>query len=120
MTRVKGGFRGHRKHIKVLAAAKGFRGTRNRLFKRANQAVLRAGKHAFEGRKQRRRDFRRLWITRINGALTSYDLKYSRFISGLRAANISLDRKILSEMAVNDAKAFEEVVEKVKAVSKNK
>ena len=103
-------------HKKVLKLAKGFRGSRHRLFKRANEAVLRAGKHAFEGRKQRRRDIRRLWIARINGALTQYDIKYSRFIDGLKKANITLDRKTLAEMAVTDAKGFERVVQTVKSL----
>ncbi len=116
MPRVKGGPRGHRMHKKVLKLAKGFRGSRHRLFKRANEAVLRAGKHAFEGRKQRRRDIRRLWIARINGALTQYDIKYSRFIDGLKKANITLDRKTLAEMAVTDAKGFERVVQTVKSL----
>lgn len=115
MTRVKGGHRGHRKHVKVLTAAKGFRGTRSKLFKRANQAVLRAGQHAFEGRRQRRRELRTLWIVRINAGLTEHNIKYSRFIKALKDVNITLDRKTLAEMAVNDAKGFAKVVEMVKA-----
>ncbi len=114
MSRAKDGFSSHRKHRKVLTLAKGFRGTRNRLFKRANEAVLRSGKHQFEGRIQRKRDMRTLWITRINGALFNYGIKYSRFINGLKKANITLDRKMLSEMAVNDAKGFDSVVASVK------
>jgi large subunit ribosomal protein L20 len=113
MPRVKGGPRGHRKHKKILLAAKGYRMSRHRLFRRANEAVIRAGKHAFEGRKQRRRDLRRLWISRINAALTAYDIKYSRFIDALKKAQIELDRKTLAEMAVNDKKAFEALVKKV-------
>ncbi|EKD99638.1 MAG: hypothetical protein ACD_22C00219G0004 [uncultured bacterium] len=115
MTRVKGGPRGHRRHVKILALAKGYRMSRNRLFKRATEAVTVSGERAFRGRRQRRRDLRRLWIARINGALTQYDIKYSRFINGLQKANIELDRKTLAEMAVNDSKAFEKVVESVKA-----
>src|SRR3989338_2333808 len=102
MPRVKGGPRGHRIHKKILKVDKGFRGSRHRLFKRANEAVLRAGKHAFEGRKQRRRDLRRLWIARINGALSTYEVKYSRFVNMLKKSNVELDRKQLAEMAVND------------------
>ena len=125
MTRVKGGPRGHRAHKKIIDLAKGYRGTRNRLFKRANEAVIRATEHAFSGRKQRRRDLRRLWIARINGALTSLDgvansaskLKYSRFIKSLKDLNIDLNRKMLSEMAINDAKGFEIIVEKVKSLN---
>jgi large subunit ribosomal protein L20 len=113
MTRVKGGFRGHRMHKKVLKLTKGFRGSRNRLFKRANEASLRAGKHAFEGRKQRRRDLRVLWISRINAALTTHNIKYSRFIDMLKKANVGLDRKTLAEMAVNDSKSFEALVKSV-------
>mgnify|MGYP000850298150 CR=1 FL=1 len=114
MSRVKGGPRGHRKHKKVLKLAKGYRGTRSRLFKRAQEAVIRAGEHAFEGRKQKKRDMRRLWIARLNGALSQYNVKYSRFIAGLKKANITLNRKTLSEMAINEPKDFEKVVEAVK------
>ncbi len=114
MPRVKGGFRTRRIHKKVLKLAKGYRGTRNRLFKRANEAVVRAGEHAFEGRKQRKRDFRRLWIARINAALSKDKIMYSRFIAGLKKAKIDLNRKTLSEMAISDPKAFEGVVTTVK------
>jgi large subunit ribosomal protein L20 len=93
--------------------AKGYRGTRNRLFKRANQAVVKAGEHAFSGRKQRKRDFRRLWIARINAALSAHDMKYSKFIAALKKSNIELDRKILADMAVNNKEAFDLVVSKV-------
>ena len=115
MPRVKGGPRAHRKHRKIIKLAKGYRGSRNRLYKRATEAVTRAVEHSFAGRKQKRRDFRRLWITRINAALTGTDLNYSRFIKGLKAAKIDLNRKILSEMAINNPKAFEEIVNKVKS-----
>ncbi|GIW69646.1 MAG: 50S ribosomal protein L20 [Patescibacteria group bacterium] len=114
MPRVKGGTRTRAKHKKALKLAKGYRGTRNRLFKRAQEAVIRAGEHAFEGRKQRKRDMRRLWIARISGALTQYEMKYSRFISGLKKSGILLNRKTLSEMAIHDPKAFEKVVNTVK------
>lgn len=114
MPRVKGGSRGHRKHVKVLSMAKGYRMTRSRLYKRAAEAVVRAGEHAFAGRRQRRRDLRRLWITRINAALNPYGIKYSRFINALNKSNINLDRKTLAEMAVNDSEGFKKVVEKVK------
>lgn len=114
MPRVKGGPRARKKHKKVLKQAKGYRGTRSKLYKRANEAVLRAGEHAFAGRKKRRRDLRKLWITRINAALTPHDISYSRFIKALKTLNIKLDRKILAELAVNDPKAFEQVVAKAK------
>lgn len=115
MPRVKGGPRGHRKHVKILKLAKGFRGSRSKLYKRAAEAVVRAGEHAFEGRKQKKRDMRRLWIARINGALTPFNVKYSRFIAALKKAEINLDRKVLSEMAINDPKSFTDIVNKVKA-----
>ncbi len=114
MPRVKGGFRTSRKHKKILKLAKGYRGTRSKLIKRAHEAVLRAGEHAFEGRRNRRRDFRSLWIARINSALTKHEIMYSRFINGLKKAKIDLNRKMLSEIAINDPKAFDEIVDKVK------
>lgn len=116
MPRVKGGPRGHRLHKRIVKMASGYRGTRNRLFKRANEAVIRAGEHAFAGRKQRKRDMRRLWISRINSALSKYDVKYSRFVNGLKKQHIELNRKMLSELAISDPKAFELVVAKVKEV----
>jgi large subunit ribosomal protein L20 len=88
--------------------------TRSTLFKRAQEAVLRAGEHAFAGRRIRRRDMRTLWISRINSALSNYGLQYSRFISGLKKAKIELDRKSLSEMAIHNPNHFAEVVNKVK------
>jgi large subunit ribosomal protein L20 len=114
MTRVKGGPRARQRHKKVLKLAKGYRGTRSKTFKRANEPVLRAGEHAFAGRKQRRRDLRRLWIARLSGALTKYEINYSTFIKGLKDAKIELNRKMLSEMAIHDPKAFEKVVLEVK------
>lgn len=114
MPRVRGGVRTRRRHKKVLKLAKGYRGSRSKLFKRANEAVIRAGEHAFAGRRIRRRDMRRLWITRINGALKSHDMNYSTFINGLKKAKIELNRKTLSEMAINEPSAFEQVVAKVK------
>ncbi len=114
MPRVKGGPRARKKHKKIIKMAKGYRGTRSKLYKRANEAVLRSGEHAFAGRKKRRRDLRRLWIIRINAALNQYDISYNQFINSLKNLNIELDRKILSELAVNDPKAFEQVVTKAK------
>jgi large subunit ribosomal protein L20 len=113
MTRVKGGAARHRKHRNILTAAKGYRGTRNRLFKRAHEAVLRSGEHAFTGRKQRRRDMRRLWIARINAAVTQYNLNYSSFIKKLKDSNIDLNRKMLSQMAIEDKQGFEALVKKL-------
>ena len=114
MPRVKGGPRAHKAHKKVVNLAKGYTGTRSRNFRRAQEAVLKAGEHAFAGRRQRRRDLRRLWITRINGALTPFDVKYSVFIKGLKTAKIDLNRKILSEMAVENPEHFAQIVQTVK------
>ena len=114
MPRVKGGPRARKRHKKIVKLAKGYRGTRSKLYRRSHEAVLRAGEHAFHGRKKRKRDMRRLWISRINGALTAHDVKYSRFINGLKKANIGLNRKMLSEMAIHDPKGFSKVVEEVK------
>ncbi|MBQ6438260.1 50S ribosomal protein L20 [bacterium] len=110
--RVKTGYVRHRAHKKVLKANKGFRGANHRLFKRANEARLHAGQYAFVGRKLRKRDMRRLWIMRINAALTqiSSDLNYSRFIHALHQHHIELDRKVLADLAVNDMPAFQAVV----------
>lgn len=114
MARVKTGPVRHHKHKKVLGLAKGYRGTNRRLFKRAMEATLHAGQYAFVGRRLRKRDMRKLWIMRINAALSQLgdSLNYSRFINGLKKANIALDRKILSELAINDPKVFKAVVEK--------
>lgn len=114
MTRVKGGSRAHQRHKKILKQAKGYRGSRSKLFKRAREAVLRAGEHAFAGRRIRRRDTRKLWITRISGALTNTGINYSRFIQGLKKANISLNRKMLSEIAIADPNTFNTIVDTVK------
>jgi large subunit ribosomal protein L20 len=115
MARSKGsGVRTRRRHKKILKLAKGYRGTRSKLQKRAHEAVLRAGEHAFEGRKVRRRDMTKLWVARINGAVSKFDLNYSRFMNGLKKANIELNKKMLSELAINDPKAFSEIVDKVK------
>ena len=111
MTRVKGGFARHRKHVKIIKKAKGYYLTRSKNFKRANEAVVKAGEEAFAGRRIRRRDLRMMWISRINGALTEFGIPYSRFINKLKISKIELDRKTLAEMAVNDSKAFKTLVE---------
>lgn len=113
MTRVKGGAARHRKHRDVLTKAKGFRGTRHHNFKRANEALVKQGEYAFAGRRQRRRDMRRLWIVRLNAALTPYKITYSAFIKKLTDSKLTLDRKVLSQLAIEDSKAFDEVVKKV-------
>lgn len=112
--RIKGGPRGHRKKVKLLANARGFRGARSKLIKKANEAVVRAGEHAFAGRKIRRRDMRRLWIARLSGALASEKIMYSRFIAGLKKAGVELDRKSLSELAYTDMDGFKAVLDVVK------
>lgn len=114
MARAKDGFRTKRKHKKILKLAKGYRGSRSKLIKRANEAVLRAGEHSFEGRRNRRRDFRTLWISRINSALSKHNIMYSRFMNALKNSKIEINRKMLSEIAVNDPKAFDEIVDKAK------
>lgn len=114
MPRVKGGVRTRRIHNKVKKLAKGYRGARHRLFRKASEAVIRAGEHAFAGRRKRRRDLRRLWIVRLSSTLTNYDMNYSQFIKGLKNANIDMNRNVLSELAISDPKAFAQVVEKAK------
>jgi large subunit ribosomal protein L20 len=114
MPRVKGGPRAAKRHKKVLKLAKGYRGTRSKNYKRASEAVLRAGEHAFRGRRKRPGEMRKLWITRVNAALTKHNIMYSRFISALKKSNIDLNRKMLSEIAINDPKSFDEIVDKVK------
>lgn len=105
-----------RRHKKVLSLAKGFRGANRRLYKRAKEAVLHAGQYAFVGRKLRKRDFRQLWITRITAAVKTVDptYNYSRFISDLKVADVVLNRKMLSELAIADPTAFKAIVEKVR------
>ena len=114
MSRVKGGFVSHRKHKKVLKLAKGYRMSRRKLFKSAKQAVLHAGEYAFAGRKDKKNDFRTLWITRINAALKPFDIKYSHFIKKLHDKKISLDRKILAKLAVEQPQIFSKIVAEVK------
>lgn len=117
--RVKTGFVRHRKHHKLLSRTKGFRMTRSRLPKIAHEADLHAGQYAFVGRKKRKRDFRRLWITRIKAGLQIYDLPYSRFINLLKINKIVLDRKILASIALDDPDAFAQIVQKVKPSSRS-
>ncbi len=115
MARVKGGFRTRRRHKKVLKLARGYRGARSRRFRAANEAVLKALRNATVDRKRRKRDFRRLWIQRINAAARQHGLSYSRFINGLKKAGIELDRKVLADMAVRDAAGFKALVDEAKA-----
>lgn len=103
------------RHKKILEAAKGFRDARRKRYKVAKEAVLHAGQYAYIGRKLRKRDIRSLWITRLNAAAREQGLSYSRFISGLKKANIELDRKILSDIAIEDPATFGKIVEKAKS-----
>ena len=106
MSRVKGGPQTHRRHKKILKEAKGFEQGRRRLFKRANEAVTKARDNAYRGRRTRKRDFRSLWIQRINAAAREHGLSYSRFMHGLTTAGVDLDRKQLADIAVRDPEAF--------------
>jgi large subunit ribosomal protein L20 len=115
MPRVKRGVTARARHKKVLALAKGFRGRRKNVFRIAKEAVMKAGQYAYRDRRNKKREFRRLWIARINAATRSAGVSYSRFIAGLKKANIELDRKVLADMAVNDPAGFTSVVEKAKA-----
>jgi len=115
MPRVKGGPKGTRKHKKILKNTKGYWGARSKQFRSAHEAYLHAGEYAFAGRRLRRRDFRRLWIQRINAALTPFEISYSRFIRALKDKKIELDRKILADLAVSDPKTFKKIVQKATA-----
>lgn len=110
MPRVKRGVTRHRRHVKLLKAASGFRGTRHRLFRFANQIVMKSRAYQYRDRRVRKRDMRKLWIVRINAAARLGGLSYSRFISGLAAAGVTLDRKVLAELAVRDGAAFAQLV----------
>jgi large subunit ribosomal protein L20 len=118
--RVKAGVVTRRKHKKILKLAEGYRGAASRRFKVANEAVMHALKYSYIHRREKKREFRKLWIARINALAREYGLTYSRFINGLKLANINIDRKMLADLAVNDVKAFEELVNKAKeALEKN-
>lgn len=114
--RIKRGITTHRKHKKLLASTSGYRMSKHRLIKVAKEAALHAGQYAYAGRKQHKTRMRRLWITRISGSLEQFDLSYSQFINNLKQKNISLDRKILAYLAVEDADAFKTIVDRVKSV----
>jgi len=114
MARVKGGPHTRRRHKKILKLAKGYWGQRHRVFRRANEAVLKALWYAYRDRRVRKRDFRRLWIARINAAARQNGLSYSRFVHGLKRANVALDRKILADLAVRDGETFARLVEVAK------
>ena len=115
MPRVKRGVTARARHKKVLALAKGFRGRRKNVYRIAKQAVMKAGQYAYRDRRAKKREFRRLWIARINAGSRALGLTYSKFIAGIKKAQIEIDRKVLADMAVNDPAAFASIVEKAKA-----
>lgn len=108
--RVKGGFKGHRRHKKILEAVKGYRLTRSKLFRVAKQAYWHAGSYAFAGRKLRKRNIRRLWITRLNAGLRENGVTYSKFINDLQKTGIQLNRKVLAHLAMHQPKVLKEVI----------
>ena len=115
MPRVKRGVTAHARHKKVLSRAKGYFNARRKVFRVAKQAVIKAGQYAYRDRRQRKRQFRALWIARINAAARECGLSYSRFMNGLKIASIEVDRKVLADIAVHDKKAFSSLAEKAKA-----
>ncbi|ODC03597.1 50S ribosomal protein L20 [Terasakiispira papahanaumokuakeensis] len=115
MARVKRGVQARRRHKKILKQAKGYYGARSRVFRVAKQAVIKAGQYAYRDRRVRKRQFRALWIARINAGARNNGLSYSRLINGLKKAQIAIDRKVLADIAVHDQKAFAAIVEKAKA-----
>ena len=114
MARVKGGLNARKKHNRVLKLAKGYRGARSKQYRIAKQSVMRAMASAYAGRKQRKRQFRQLWIARINAAARLNGLSYSKFMYGLKTAGVEMNRKILADMAINDAAAFTALAEVAK------
>ncbi|AGF48294.1 large subunit ribosomal protein L20 [Candidatus Kinetoplastibacterium oncopeltii TCC290E] len=116
MPRVKRGVTAHARHKKVINAAKGYLGRRGNVFRVAKQAVMRAGQYAYRDRRNKKRTFRSLWITRINAAVREHDLNYSTFMAGLKRIMVEIDRKVLSDMAVNDKNGFSFLVQKVKDI----
>ena len=115
MPRVKRGVTARARHKKILAPPQGYRGRRKNVYRVAKQAVMKAGQYAYRDRRTRKRVFRALWIARINAGARSHGVTYSRFIAGLKKLSIELDRKVLSDMAINDPAAFGSIVAKVKA-----
>ena len=115
MARVKGGMNARRRHNKVLKLAKGYRGARSKQYRIAKQSVMRAMASAFAGRKQRKREFRKLWIARINAAARQNDISYSKLMYGLKLAKVDINRKMLADLAVNDADGFKTIAELAKS-----
>ena len=114
MARVKGGIMSHKRRKKVLKLAKGYYGARHRLFRTAKQEVMKSGRYAFIGRKQKKREFRKLWITRISAGCKMNGMNYSTFMNGLKKSGVTLNRKMLSEMAIHDAAGFTALCEQAK------
>ena len=112
--RTKTGLVRKKRHRKIIKMAQGYRMTRSRLYRVAHEAVLHAGQYAYAGRKQRKRDIRRLWIQRINAAIRQYNLSYSKFINLLKKAKITIDRKIMADLVIKDPVAFKAIVDKAK------
>ena len=113
--RIKRGVNAHKKRVKILKAAKGYRGSKSKLYRVAREAVMKSGNYAYVGRKQKKRDFRQLWIARINAAAREYDLSYSKMMHGLKLAGIELNRKVLSDIAIADKAGFAKLAEQAKA-----
>jgi large subunit ribosomal protein L20 len=114
MARVKRGVMTRARHNRILKAAKGYRGAKHRLLRQAKESVMHAGQYAYRDRRTRKRNFRRLWIARINAAARAHGLSYSRFMDGLAKAGSALDRKILSDIAVRDPEGFEKIIQQAK------
>ncbi len=118
MARVKKGVNAHKRHKKILKLAKGFYGQKSKVFRAANPAVMRSLRSAYIGRKQKKRDYRRIWIARINAGARANGISYSRLMNGLKKADIAINRKMLSELAIHDASAFSQLCETAKAQNK--
>mgnify|MGYP001607480322 CR=1 FL=1 len=114
MARIKRGVTSHRKHKKILKLTRGHKGGRSKLIREAKSSLLHAGQYAFAGRRQRKRQFRRLWITQLGNALKQEGLSYSKFMATIKSKNINLDRKILADMAVNHPQDFKQIIDQVK------
>lgn len=115
MARVKTGFTRRRRHKKILKLAKGYRGSKHRLYRTAKQQVMKSGNYAYRDRKQKKRNFRKLWISRINAAARQNDISYSQLMHGLKVANIDINRKMLADLAVHDAETFSSLTDQAKA-----
>ena len=118
MARVKGALNARKKHKRVLKLARGYYGSRSKQYRSAKAAVMRAQRFAYAGRRMKKRDFRKLWIARINAGVRAYDMSYSRFINGLKVAGVEINRKVLSDLAISDPAAFKQLVDVAKEAVK--